>query len=139
MADDLVERRFLLIKRGLYYGPDNRGYTGFKERAGRYLESDADPISGVTAVHEDEAGEIAPSCFDDLARGWLQSKLAEARAENARLTEERDAFRTMAIKHLWNHNLANAYGREEYQRQLGQQVDETLENMLAKVKREGGE
>lgn len=92
MADDLVERRYLLIKRGLYYGPDNRGYTGFKERAGRYLESEADLISGVTAVHEDEAGEIAPSCFDDLARGWLQSKLAEARAENARLTEERDAL-----------------------------------------------
>lgn len=78
--------RFLLVKRGLYYRPDNCGYTGFKERAGRYDASEADEMSGVTAIHEDEADEIAPGCFDDLARDWLNDKLSALRKENADLT-----------------------------------------------------
>ncbi|BBB13615.1 hypothetical protein [Sphingopyxis sp. FD7] len=76
---------YLLVKRGLYYRPNNSGYTGFKERAGRYPESDADEASGVTAVHEDEADEIAPKCFDDLARDYLNEKLSTLRKENADL------------------------------------------------------
>ena len=86
------------------------------------------------------AGAMTPGWQEHGTSAYEAADLIESlRAENARLTEERDAFRTMAINHLWNHNLSNAYGREEYQRQLDRQVDETLENMLAKVKREGGE
>lgn len=85
-ADDL-ERRFLLVKRGLYYAPDNHGYTGIKERAGRYLESDASPDSGVTAIHEDEAPDYSPACFHDTAREHLQSKVDRLRAENEALRE----------------------------------------------------
>ena len=94
MSSDIVERRYLLVKRGLYYRPDNCGYIGIKEYAGRYLQTDARPISGVTAIHEDDAPEFSAACFDDLAREYLQKKITEAaatieadRAEIAALTE----------------------------------------------------
>lgn len=76
--DAADEKRFLLVKRGLYYRPNNCGYTGFKEHAGRYHEGDANPASGVTAIHEDVADEIAPNCFEDLAREYLNGRLAKA-------------------------------------------------------------
>lgn len=97
----LVEARYLLMKRGLYYRPNNCGYTGFKERAGRYLESEASPGCGVTAIHEDEAAEIAPNCFDDLAREYLSGKIADRATTIAELVaaleESRRAMRDMIV------------------------------------------
>ncbi len=36
--------QWLLVKRGLYYGPNNSGYTGIKDLAGRYDYEDAKKI-----------------------------------------------------------------------------------------------
>ena len=83
--DDLIERRYLLMKRDLYYAPDNKGYTGIKDKAGRYLESDASPRNGVTAIHEDEAPDFSPACWDDLKVAHLQDRIAALEAENERL------------------------------------------------------
>lgn len=81
------EPRFLLTKRGLYYRPGNQGYTGIKEQAGRYLETDARPESGVLAIHEDNAPDYSPACFDDVAREHLAGKLAKATSSTAELLE----------------------------------------------------
>jgi hypothetical protein len=91
---DIVERRFLLMKRGLYYRPDNCGYTGIKDHAGRYLAEDARPDSGVTAIHEDEAPDFSPACFDDLAREHLQQQITRLRSERDRLQAELSAIKS---------------------------------------------
>lgn len=85
MASDLVERRYLLVKRGLYYGPDNMGYVGVKDRAGRYLASDARPDCGVSAIHEDEAPLFAPACWEETKAQYWADALAARDAEIARL------------------------------------------------------
>ncbi|AXK43961.1 hypothetical protein [Erythrobacter aureus] len=74
-------KTYLLIKRGLYYRPDNAGYTGLKKEAGRYLETDARPDAGVAAIHEDLADEFAPAC-------WQEAKLAERDREIFALKSE---------------------------------------------------
>jgi len=103
----MSENRYLLVKRGLYYRPNNSGYTGFKERAGRYPASDADEMSGVTAVHEDEADEIAPKCFDDLARDWLNNQLSKMRAA-LRDIAEAEAIPNDAVAFVWCRDVARA-------------------------------
>jgi hypothetical protein len=67
---------FLLVKRGLYYRPNSHGYTGIKERAGRYLESEASPPDGVTAIHQDEAPEYSSACYHDVAAQHFASRTA---------------------------------------------------------------
>lgn len=69
---------FLLVKRGLYYRPNNCGYTGIKSEAGRYLESEASPLSGVTAIHEDEAPAYSPACCDDVAMNDFTRRVKQA-------------------------------------------------------------
>ena len=59
--DDAGPARYLLVKRGLYYRPAARGYTGLKSEAGRYRACNAEPDAGVTAVHENDAGDLSPS------------------------------------------------------------------------------
>lgn len=75
---------YLILKRGLYYRPNAMGYTGIRDRAGRYSLADAqaraDPISGVTFQHESEAPELAPNCLDEVANPYLLEKLEAARA-----------------------------------------------------------
>ena len=73
----MSEPQCLLVKRGLYYRPDNCGYTGVKENAGRYDASEARPDSGVFAVHEDEAPIYSPGCFHDLAAEHFAKKVHE--------------------------------------------------------------
>lgn len=73
------ERRFLLMKRDLYYRPDSQGYTGIKDYAGRYFETDAYP--GVQAIHEDDAPEFSPACFHDLREDHIRKQRDEARAQ----------------------------------------------------------
>lgn len=63
------------IKRGLFYKPDNCGYTGIRDHAGRYSEDEAKAearLEGVTAMPLSEAPEFSAACFDDLARAHLQ-------------------------------------------------------------------
>lgn len=71
----MSEEHFLLIKRGLYYRPNNQGYTGIKENAGRYREVDALGLDGVVAIHEDDAPEYSSACFADLAQAHMAKKL----------------------------------------------------------------
>lgn len=78
---------YLLMKRGLYYRPNDCGYTGIKDHAGRYDQCEAWARIGdrVTMVREDQAPEFSPACFDDLARAHLTKQRDEARAEAERL------------------------------------------------------
>jgi len=71
---------YLLVKRGLYYAPHNKGYTGVKELAGRYLAVDARPDAGVTAVHEDDAPEFSQACWPEVARDHLAKKVNRIRS-----------------------------------------------------------
>jgi hypothetical protein len=61
----MTEKKYLLMKRGVYYAPDNQGYTGLKRQAGLYHETDAQPDEGVTAIHICEAPDYAPNCYAD--------------------------------------------------------------------------
>lgn len=67
------QKEFLLVKRGLYYMPDSKGYTGVKRLAGRYLESDAMPECDVTAIHQDIAQQFSDACYDDVKLAELNS------------------------------------------------------------------
>jgi hypothetical protein len=67
---------FLIEKRGLYYRPDARGYTGLKSEAGRYSFEEAaervgpngpdGPQDGMGMWREDEAPEYSQSCAWDV-------------------------------------------------------------------------
>ena len=72
-------------------------------------------------------GEMIPGWQDRGATAYEAADTIET------LRAERAALRTIAINHLWNHNLANAYGRDEYQKRLAAQVDETLANMMSRA------
>lgn len=92
--DKAVERPcYLLLKRGLYYRPEAKGYTGIRDHAGRYTRADAethaDPVSGVTMMHEDEAPMFSPKCFPDVARDHLLTALS---AKDAELAKAREAL-----------------------------------------------
>ncbi len=75
--------QYVICKRGLYYRPKAQGYVGIKEWAGVYSKEEAEarssPDAGVTSMPYDEAPDISPACYDDIARDWLMSKLNEAR------------------------------------------------------------
>lgn len=93
--NDATPRRFLLMKRGLYYAPNRSGYTGLRDKAGRYLESDAYPDAGVTAVREDLAPLFAPACcahvkaeyIAEQGLGELTLETVQAWARSATLDE----------------------------------------------------
>lgn len=72
------EGHYLLVKRGLYYRPNRCGYTGVKSEAGRYSESEANPLSGVSAVHEDDAPAYSPNCYDDVAMRDFRKRVKQA-------------------------------------------------------------
>ena len=59
-----------LLKYGLYFKPDNRGYTGLKREAGLYFDDNPllhyDDTSFVSAV---EADMFSPSCACDVIDG----------------------------------------------------------------------
>lgn len=78
---EVSDKRYLLVKRGLYWRPDGQGYTGIKDYAGRYFESDADPEGGVTAIHEDDAPEYTDACYSDLMAKHASQKVSTLSAE----------------------------------------------------------
>ena len=100
------ERGWLICKYGLYYAPNSQGYTGIRDKAGRYTEAEAiaaacpngpnGPREGMDYIHESNAPEFSPKCFDDLKAKHLAElrDAATARAEAAEarvaeLTEDR--------------------------------------------------
>ncbi len=81
---------FLIEKRGLYYRPDAKGYTGLKSEAGRYTFEDAvervgpngpdGPQDGMAMWKEHEAPDYSPNCPWDLKmkteaynQGWADA------------------------------------------------------------------
>lgn len=89
----MTEELWLLKKRGLYYCPNDCGYTGIRDHAGRYTgeEARARLSPGIAMVRLDAAPEFSEACFDDLARDHLTKQRDSALAEVERL---RHAFHT---------------------------------------------
>lgn len=82
------------IKRGLYYGPNDCGYTGIRDLAGRYTKAEAiaeTKCEGVTAMPFAIAPEFAPACFDDIARHHLTKQRNALRAQLRLLGYEPEA------------------------------------------------
>jgi hypothetical protein len=101
-----TELRYLLMKRGLYYRPDECGYTGVKAEAGRYREADASPEHGVSAIHEDEAPVFAPACWDATKIAHLEAAIItlrksedELRADYVRLATSAKRVMDMLEEH----------------------------------------
>jgi hypothetical protein len=102
-ASGLVERLgdepWVIIKRGLFYRPDNCGYTGIRDYAGHYSEDEAKATAdgdGVTCMKLSDAPEYSSACFSDLKEQHLQGRIttltarvAEQDAEIARLSWDR--------------------------------------------------
>jgi hypothetical protein len=84
---------FLIIKRGLYYRPNGKGYTGIKDHAGRYSEAQArataEHFAGLTPaadygfIHEDDAPEYSRCCWDDVKAEHQHRVITSLRAELA--------------------------------------------------------
>jgi hypothetical protein len=79
---------FLMIKRGLYYGPDNRDYTAFRAKAGRYTLAEAKDRherSGgdTTYTHEDEAAEFSEAASPQAIIEYLLNERDHLRAQVA--------------------------------------------------------
>lgn len=119
--EELIGRRYLLVKRGLYYGPDNMGYTGVKERAGRYTQADADFYADddqVTAILEDEAPMFAPACWNEVKVEYLLAQIASltaqlAEAREAKLREALQKIEQMSGSHdAWGFVARAALGGE---------------------------
>lgn len=97
--------QFLIEKRGLYYRPDARGYTGLKREAGRYSFEEAaervgpngpeGPQDGMGMWREDDAPEFSSSCAWDVR--LIEKARQETRSESARalksLQDENDRLR----------------------------------------------
>jgi hypothetical protein len=82
------------MKRGLFYSPNDSGYTGIRDLAGRYTEAEAmaeTNCKGVTAMRLDAAPEFSPACFDDLARQHLTRQRDALRAQLRLLGYEPEA------------------------------------------------
>jgi hypothetical protein len=83
-----MSAHFLMIKRGLYYGPDNRDYTAFRSKAGRYTLAevkDRHERSGgdTTYVHEDEAAEFSAAASPEAIIDYLLSERDHLRQQVA--------------------------------------------------------
>lgn len=79
------------MKRGLFYRPDDCGYTGIRDYAGRYSEAEAKAemaCEGVTAMPLADAPEFSSACFDDLARNHLQAQRDALREQVKSLGQE---------------------------------------------------
>jgi hypothetical protein len=84
-----------LVKRGLYWRPDGKGYTGLKCEAGFYTDEQAmgysDHGDGTTKVRWDEAPELSPSCSTETALKHFTSRALTAERLLAEAVEQ--AFR----------------------------------------------
>lgn len=72
-----MAEKFLLIKRGYYYRPNNAGYTASKAEAGIYSRDEAELscklCSDVSMLGYEHAEEIAPVCTRGLAPAQSRS------------------------------------------------------------------
>ena len=118
---DVPNDRYLIRKHGLYYAPNSQGYTGIRDKAGRYTLTEAiarahpngkdGPRDGMDYIHESEAPEFSPKCFEDLkvkhlaeARDKLATDLAAALAREAALRDEVERLKSTNNR-FWMANL----------------------------------
>lgn len=80
--------QYVIIKEGLYYKPNQMGYTGVLKYAGRYSEDEAKSharIPGIFYQHEDTAPRFSANCFSDIRDREIMGDMDELEAENRRL------------------------------------------------------
>lgn len=97
-----ISEVWLVMKRGLYYMPNDCGYTGIRDHAGKYTHEEAllrCHGEGVSMVRFHDAPEYTTACYDDLARNHLTKQRDEARAESERLSA---AIRQFADPANWH-------------------------------------
>lgn len=99
---------YLIVKRDLYYGPNSQGYTGVKDRAGRYTlaevavrfpNKESPNQDGMYYIHEDDAPEYSKGCYWDIR---LEHQRDKALEEVARLRADLapDPLRAVKVKPL---------------------------------------
>ncbi|WP_398480905.1 hypothetical protein [Tardiphaga sp.] len=94
---------WLIVKRDLYYAPDCRGYTGFRDRAGRYdlAFARAHEGHGCTIAHESAAPEFRQAAYSDKVIEHLIEQRDEARAErDAAARDMRGRCKAVAMERL---------------------------------------
>lgn len=94
---DAPEPMFLMLKRDLYECPDHCGYTGVKDRAGRYTLADVatsigpDKYTPLNEEHyfikEEDAPEYTHKCFWDVREAHLKEKIEALTTEIKRCHE----------------------------------------------------
>lgn len=88
-----AEKPWLLLERGLYWRPNAWGYTGRRDKAGRYTTKDMLAYcesEGVSAIHEDAALPLAPNCSQEVALEYANEQIARLESEVERLKGTRD-------------------------------------------------
>lgn len=74
---------FLIEKRGLYYRPNDRGYTGIKDEAGRYTldevavrfpNLECPNQDGMSFIAEPLAPDYSPACVHDVKEAHRRAK-----------------------------------------------------------------
>lgn len=72
------EQSWLIVKRGLFFRPDCQGYTGIRDKAGRYSYDFAkDYDRGECSImREADAPEFMPAAFSDLVIKHLMGQRA---------------------------------------------------------------
>lgn len=87
------KREWLVFKRGLYWRPNDCGYTGIRDHAALYTKAEAEERTQDDAcamVHLSVAPEFTSACYDDLARDHLTKQRDAAQATIAALQSEVD-------------------------------------------------
>ncbi len=81
------------------------------------------------------AAEWRPSMStaDVIERAEAEGVLTSWRGGLPGLLAEIDAYRTQAINRGWNWRLCDAYGREEYERQMAREIDRTHEITMGRM------
>jgi hypothetical protein len=102
---------WLIVKRGLYYRPDCKGYTGIKDEAGRYSREVADEhaAAGGTIMREADGPEFMPVAYNDLVIKHLTNQRDEARQEIERL---RGAAQARLTHELMNRTTVSSTGKD---------------------------
>lgn len=94
MSDD-----WLLLKRDLFYRPNNCGYTGIRDEAGRYSYDRAmeHESAGGKVMLVSEAPEFLPAAYDDI----VITRLTKQRDELVKALEFiRDGYDNQDVNHV---------------------------------------
>ena len=91
---------YLIEKRGLYYRPFSKGYTGIKAEAGQYTKKEADSIEdiedGVFKIAFEDAPEFALNCCVEIKANFLLSERDALRAKIAELEAQKPKVKRYA-------------------------------------------